>query len=112
MSIFYFKNAVLGAGLGLTLALTLTLKQHSQKKKDRPRPRVLLTAISRGRCAVFEREICLKVEKNEIRAERADQKHLTNLPLARQLAIFKCLLAKHVGRFFVSCPRFDATDGI
>ena len=31
--------------------------------------------------------MCLKVEKNEIGAERADQKRVHNLPLARQFAL-------------------------
>ena len=48
-----------------------------------------LRIISGGKCAVSEWEIRLKVEKNEIwgRAERADQKHMKNLPLARQRAV-------------------------
>ena len=31
--------------------------------------------ICGGKCVVSEREICLKVEKNEIWTEHADQKH-------------------------------------
>ena len=67
-------------------------------------------------------KICLKVEKNEIGAERADQKRVNNLPLARQLALTAVRLqmfahkACHVWPpirtcFFVSYPRLDATDG-
>ena len=33
----------------------------------------MVKIISRGKCAVSEREISLKVRKNEIWAERADQ---------------------------------------
>ena len=68
------------------------------------------------------REIYLKVEKNEISVERADQKHLNNLPLARQFALTavkgqmfggKTRHVWHLIRpcFFISCPRLDATDG-
>ena len=39
-----------------------------------------LRIISGGKCAVSEREICLKVKKNKIWAERADQTHVNNLP--------------------------------
>ena len=39
----------------------------------------LRKVFSGGNCAVSQREICLKVEKNEIRAERADQKQLSNV---------------------------------
>ena len=46
-----------------------------------------LRIISRGKCAVSEREICLKFKKNEILAERANQKRKNNLPLARQFAL-------------------------
>ena len=76
------------------------------------------------RQVLFLREICLKVEKNEIWAELADQKHINNSPLARQFALMavklQLLAAKHVMSstlnvlehvFFVSCPRLDATDG-
>ena len=59
------------------------------------------------------------------RAEHAHQKHVINLPLARQFALtavklphFKGLAAKHVMPgtllehvFFVSCSRLDATEG-
>ena len=61
-------------------------------------------------------EICVKVEENEIWAERADQKHINNLPLARHFALTAVKLqtfgrkTRHVWRpirscFFVSCPR-------
>ena len=46
----------------------------------------MLKIISGGKCAVSEREISLIVQKNEIWAERTDQKHRNNLPLARQFA--------------------------
>ena len=39
----------------------------------------MLRIISGGKCAVFKREICVKVEKNEIWAERADPKHYEQL---------------------------------
>ena len=65
----------------------------------------------------------LKVVKNEIWAERADQKQINNLPLAWQFALTAVKLqmfgdkTRHVWYpittcfFFVSCPRLDATDG-
>ena len=67
-------------------------------------------------------KICLKVEKNEIGAKRADQKRVNNLPLARQFVLTAVRLqmfahkACHVWPairtcFFVSCRRLDATDG-
>ena len=43
--------------------------------------------ISGGKCAVSEREIWLKFEKNEIWAECVNQKRINNLPLARQFAL-------------------------
>ena len=46
-----------------------------------------LRIISGSKCAVSEREICLKFKKNEILAERANQKRKNNLPLARQFAL-------------------------
>ena len=69
--------------------------------------------------------MCLKVEKSEIWVERADQKQINNLPLARQFALMTVKLqlfgsktrdAWHVWHpirtcLFVSCPRLDATDG-
>ena len=82
-----------------------------------------LRIISGGKCAVSEREIYLQVKKNEIWAERADQKHINNLALAWQFALTAVKLqmfggkTRHVSHpirtwFFVSCPRSDATDGI
>ena len=85
-----------------------------------------LRIISGGKCAVSEREIGLKVEKNEISggAKLADQKHMNNVPLARQRAALTAVKlqmfggkTRHVWQpirtwFFVSCPRLDATDGI
>ena len=64
----------------------------------------------------------MKVGKNEIWAERADRKHIHNLPLAGQFALMVVKLQtfggkiRHVWRpirscFFVSCPCLDATDG-
>ena len=76
-----------------------------------------------GKCAVSDREMWLKVVKNEIWAERADQKQINNLPLAWQFALTAVKLqtfgdkTRHVWHpittcfFFVSCPRLDATDG-
>ena len=74
-------------------------------------------------CAVFEQEICLKVEKNEIWAELVDQKHINNSPLAWQFALMAvklqmfggktphvCTLLEHV--FFVSCPRLDTITAV
>ena len=73
----------------------------------------------------FWARICLKFEKNEIWAKGADQKHINNLPLARQFAfklmafklqMFGCSKTCHVWQpirtcfFFVSCPRLEATD--
>ena len=42
----------------------------------------MLRIILGGKYAVSKLEICLKVEKNDIKAERAAQKHRNNLPLA------------------------------
>ena len=78
--------------------------------------------ISGGKRAVSERKIRLKVEKNEIGAERADQTRVNNLPLARQFALTAVRLQMFAHKtchvwppirtcFFVSCPRLDATDG-
>ena len=64
----------------------------------------------------------MKVEKNELWAERADQKHINNLPLAQQFALTAVKLhmfggkTRHVWHpirtcFFVSCSCLDATDG-
>ena len=64
----------------------------------------------------------MKVEKNELWAERADQKHTNNLPLARQFALTAVKLQMFGGKtchvwhpirtcFFVSCSHLDATDG-
>ena len=47
----------------------------------------MLRITSGGKCAVSEREICLKVKKNEIRVERIDQKHINNVALTRQFAL-------------------------
>ena len=47
----------------------------------------MLRIILEGTYAVSKLEICLQVEKNDIKAERADQKHRNNLPLARQFAL-------------------------
>ena len=47
----------------------------------------MLRIISGSKCAFSEQGICLKVEKNEIWAESADQKHINNLPLPRQFAL-------------------------
>ena len=47
----------------------------------------MLRIISGNKCAFSEQGICLKVEKNEIWAESADQKHINNLPLPRQFAL-------------------------
>ena len=66
--------------------------------------------------------MCLKVEENEIGAERADQKRVNNLPLARQFALTAVRLQMfshktcHVWppirtRFFVSSSRLDVADG-
>ena len=74
------------------------------------------------KCAVSEREILLKIEKNKRWAGRADQEHVNNLPLARQFALTAVKLLMFGGktshvwhpirtRCFVSCPRLDATDG-
>ena len=82
-----------------------------------------LRILSGGKCAVSEREICLKVEKNEIWAESADQKHINNLPLARQFALTAVKIQMFGGKtrhvwhlfrtcFIVSCTRLDATNGI
>ena len=54
----------------------------------------MLRIISGGKCAVSEREICLKVKKNEIRVERIDQKHIKNVALARQFALTAVKLQK------------------
>ena len=54
----------------------------------------MLRIISGGKCAVSEREICLKVKKNEIRVERIDQKHINNVALARQFALMAVKLQK------------------
>ena len=83
----------------------------------------MLRIFSGSKCAISEREICLKVQKNEIWAERVDQKHINNLALARQFALTTVKLqmfggkTRHVWhpirtRCFVSCPRLDAADGI
>ena len=64
----------------------------------------------------------MKDEKNELWAERADQKHINNLPLARQFALTAVKLQMFGGKtchvwhpirtcFFVSCSHLDATDG-
>ena len=64
----------------------------------------------------------MKVEKNELWAESADQKHINNLPLARQFALTAVKLQMFGGKtyhvwhpirtcFFVSCSHLDATDG-
>ena len=63
-----------------------------------------LRIISGGKCAVSEREICLKVEKNEIWAKRADQKHINNLlRLGWQFALTAVKLFKKVWRENMSC---------
>ena len=73
-------------------------------------------------CAVSEREMLLKIEKNKRWAGRADQEHVNNLPLVRQFALTAVKLqmfggkTRHVWhpvrtRCFVSHPRLDATDG-
>ena len=54
----------------------------------------MLRIISGGKCAVSEREIYLKVKKNEIRVERIDQKHIKNVALARQFALTAVKLQK------------------
>ena len=46
-----------------------------------------LRIIFGGKCAVSEREMWLKVVKNEIWVERVDQKEINNLPLAWQFAL-------------------------
>ena len=82
----------------------------------------MLRIISGGKCAVFKREICVKVDKNELWVKRADQKHINNFPLARQFALTAVKLQMFGGKtrdvwhpirtcFFVSCSRLDATDG-
>ena len=78
---------------------------------------------SGGKCAVSEREKCPQFLKNEIWAERADQKHINNLALAWQFALTAVKLQMFGGKtrhvwhpirtwFFVPCPRSDATGGI
>ena len=78
--------------------------------------------ILKSKCAVSEREILLKIEKNERWAGRADQEHVNNLPLARQFALTAVKRqmfggkTRHVWhpirtRCFVSRPRLDGTDG-
>ena len=62
-----------------------------------------LRIISSGKCAVPEREIFLKVEKNEIWAERADQKHINNLPLAQQFALTAVKLQMFGGKTHHVC---------
>ena len=47
-----------------------------------------LGIICGGKCVVSEREICLKVEKNEIWTEHADQKHNINKLTAVKLQMF------------------------
>ena len=56
-------------------------------------------------CAGSDQEICLKVETNEIWAERTDQKHINNLPLVWQFALTDF-------KFHVVClgTCLDATD--
>ena len=54
----------------------------------------MLRIISGGKCAVSEREICLKVKKNEIRVECIDQKLINNVALARQFALTAAKLQK------------------
>ena len=79
--------------------------------------------LSGGKYAVSEREIRLKVEKNEIWAESADKKHINNLPLARQFALTAVEIQMFGGKtrhvwhlfrtcFIVSCTRLDGTNGI
>ena len=46
-----------------------------------------LRIIFGGKCGVSEREMWLKVVKNEIWVERVDQKQINNLPLAWQFAL-------------------------
>jgi len=58
----------------------------------------MVRIISGGKCAVSEREICLKVEKNKIWAERADQTHVNNLPIC-----FNAWQTSNVWRQNTSC---------
>ena len=71
--------------------------------------------ISGGKCAVSEQEICLKVEKNEIRAEYADQKHINKLPLVQQFALTAVKLQMFGGKAChvwhpISLPRSRVLD--
>ena len=82
----------------------------------------MLRIILGGKYAVSKLEICLKVEKNDIKAEGADQKYVNNLPLAGQFALTAVKLQMFGGKtfyvwhplrtvFFVLCPHLDATNG-
>ena len=51
--------------------------------------------ILESKCAISEREIILKIEKNKRRAERANQKHVNNLTFGATVC-FKCLVAKYI----------------
>ena len=80
--------------------------------------------ILESKCAISEREIILKIENNKRRAERANQKHVNNLTFGATVCFNGCQKTSNVWwqihhvwhsirtRFFVSCPRLDATDGI
>ena len=79
----------------------------------------MLKIISGGKCAVSEREISLKVQKNEIWAERTEQ-----LTFGATVCFYGCqtsnlwqqntsCLAPYKNMFFfVSCPCLAATDDI
>ena len=58
--------------------------------------------ISGGKCAVSEREICPKVEKNEIWAECTDQKLINNLSLAWQFCLNGCQTSNVYRTFSIS----------
>ena len=66
-----------------------------------------LRIISGDKGAVSGREICLQVKKNEIWPERADQKHINNLALARQFALTAVKLQMFGGKICGTLSEHD-----
>ena len=80
MTRFATKHSKFGVGGCWRLDLFLLNKIFLQEVLD------VKNTFGRQVCCFWARN-SLKVEKNEIWAESADQKHINNLPLARQFAL-------------------------